>query len=97
MELVINIDEETFKELTKYDKPVPSGNRLYDSILESVFNGTPLPEHHGRLIDVNSVHQIVRPSEPSDAEWGMTAETAKQLIHDAFNKAPTILEGSESK
>lgn len=50
IKLVINIEEETFEELIKYDKPVPSGNRLYDSILESVFNGAPLPEHHGRLI-----------------------------------------------
>lgn len=61
-------------------------------ILEKVVkNGTPLPKRHGRLIDADSIYQIVKPIEQSDSEWGMTAETAKQLIHDVFNKAPTII------
>lgn len=50
MKIVIDIKEEIFEELTKYDKPVPSGNRLYDSVLLSIYNGIPLPENYGRLM-----------------------------------------------
>lgn len=50
MKIVIDIKEEIFEELTKYDKPVPSGNRLYDSVLLSIYNSAPLPENYGRLI-----------------------------------------------
>lgn len=48
MKIVIDIDEKTFEELTKYDEPIPSGNHLYDSALSSIYNGTPLPKGHGR-------------------------------------------------
>lgn len=86
MQVVIDIDEKTYDDFMYL--------WVKDSdILRAVRNGTPLPKGHGRLIDADSIHQIVRPIEQSDAEWGMTAETAKQIIHDAFNKAPTIIEG----
>ena len=55
MKIVIDIDEKIFKEVTKYDGIVPSGNRLYDSILLSIYNGTPLPKGHGRLIDADNI------------------------------------------
>lgn len=50
MKIVIDIEEKIFEELTKYDKPAPSGNRLYDSVLLSICNSAPLPENYGRLM-----------------------------------------------
>ena len=55
MEIMINIPENIFEELTKYGEPVPSGNRLYDSVLLSIHDGTPLPKGHGRLIDADAL------------------------------------------
>lgn len=86
IELVIKIPEEVYKKAQE----IP--NARWDAVWLGIKHGTPLPKGHGRLIDVNSVYQIVRPIEPSDAEWGMTAKTAKQIIQDVFNKAPTVIE-----
>ena len=55
MKIVIKIDKKIFEELTKYDEPIHSGNRLYDSVLSSIYDAIPLPEHHGRLIDENEL------------------------------------------
>lgn len=55
MKIVIDIEEKIFEELTKYNEPVPSGNRLYDSVLLSIYNGTPLPKGHGNLIDYDDL------------------------------------------
>ncbi|MBO7696773.1 MAG: hypothetical protein J6T10_29450 [Methanobrevibacter sp.] len=85
MKIVIDIDENVYKKLM--DKTI-----CVVDIFNAIKNGTPLPKGHGDLIDRNSVYQIVRPIEQSDVEWGVTAETAIQLIYDAFNKAPTIIE-----
>ena len=54
-----------------------------------------LPKGHGRLIDADSIYQIVKPIVSSDTEWVMTAETAKRLIKDAFDKSPTIIEADK--
>ena len=76
-----------------------NGERQCKSLLQMILNairlGIPLPKNHGRLIDADSINQILRPIEPNDTKWGMTAETAKMLIHDAFNKAPTIIEADK--
>lgn len=87
IKLLINIEEETFKELTKYDKPVPSGNCLYDSILESIFNGTPLPPKTV-LIDIDKL-------EPHDEYDGQGF--TKSVYKDDIDNALTIIEeNSES-
>lgn len=51
-----------------------------------------IPNGHGRLVDADSIHKIIKPIERTDTEWGMTAETAIRLIHEAVNRAPTIIE-----
>ena len=93
MQIVIDINEGIFEELTKYDKPVPSGNCLYDSILESVFNGTPLPKGHGDLVDRNKINSrfyaiwndlVSYSNKPSHKElldkWNMCMDTAPTII-----------------
>lgn len=97
IELVIKMPEELKEALDNIKKENAfSYMWVYgDTIYNAIKNGIPLPKGHGDLIDVNSACQIIRPIEPSDAEWGMTAETAKQIIYDAFKKAPTIIEADK--
>ena len=92
MQIVINISEEDYIGLKRKDAFNDMFLNYYEKI---IVRGIPLPKGHGKLIDANSIHQILRPIEPSDTEWGMTAETAKQLIYDAFDKAPTIIEADK--
>ena len=92
MKLIIDIPESIFNTI-QADEMI---SREQLAILQiHILNGTPLPKGHGRLIDADSIYQIVRPIEPSDTEWGMTAETAIRLMHSAFNKAPTIIEADK--
>ena len=58
MQIVINIDEETYNDIKK--------GKIYSSFrdvpLESVnaiANGTPLPKGHGRLIDADEVNDAI--------------------------------------
>lgn len=46
---------------------------------------------------IDSVYQIVRPIEETDDGWGITGETAIRLIHEAFNRAPTIIEADKTE
>ncbi len=96
MEVVINIDENVFTRL--FDNGTEDYEIVNDDlfvIAKAIRKGTPLPKGHGRLIDANSMYQIVRPIEPRDAEWGMTALTAKRIVQDIFDRAPTIVEADK--
>lgn len=89
MKVVINLSEDEYNFIKQ--KEFPS---ISDMLIRT---GTPLPKEHGRLIDANSIYQIVRPIEQSDAEWGMTAETAIRLMHDVFDKSPTVIEADKEE
>ena len=65
MQIVIKIDDKLYNRI-KYLEP--KADTMLDELMRSIQSGTPLPEHHGRLIDADSIHQIVRPIEQSDAE-----------------------------
>lgn len=95
MKIVIDINEKIIQQAKHYhDLP-------YDDyvvrVAEAIANGTPLPKGHGRLIDADSVNNIVRPIESSDCEWAVTGETVKKLIYDVFDKADTIIEADKER
>lgn len=83
MEIVIKISNETYKsfidEWTGTTK-----------ILHAVRHGTPLPEHHGRLIDADNMLERLH------SENGMprtrNEEYAWDFAVELFKKAPTIIE-----
>ena len=85
MQRVINISEDDYRK-------VQDGRASVSMMRKAIRNGTPLPKGHGRLIDTDSIHKIIKPIERTDTEWGITAETAIRLIHEAVNRAPTIIE-----
>jgi len=93
MKLIIDIPEEL--KSTVYNCGLFLNPADKTALIDAINNGTPLPKGHGRLIDANSIYQIVRPIEETDDGWGMTGETAIRLIHEAFNRAPTIIEAAK--
>ena len=100
IELVIKIpehDKNVIKRFVQGDGCEDFPPSIIEDLIRAVYFGTPLPKGHDRLIEANSVDKIVKPIEPSDAGWGMSAETAIRLIHDAFDKAPTIIEADTAE
>ena len=51
MEIVIKIPKELYEGYK--GRPPMLGDVGMDMIAQSIANGTPLPEHHGRLIDIS--------------------------------------------
>lgn len=52
MKIVIKISDEDYKAIAK-------GYLPYGAIAEAIRNCTPLPEHHGRLIDADDVNNHI--------------------------------------
>ena len=96
MKLIIDIDEEVYKEYMNLATGRIPTYKACD-IAYVLRNGTPLPKGHGRLIDADSVNNIVLPIESSDCEWAVTGETVKKLIYAVFNKADTIIEADTER
>ena len=61
----------------------------YTCLAECVRRGTPLPKHHGRLIDVDALYENTEICH--DDEEGYACVTWKDI-----NDAPTIIEGGEN-
>ena len=78
MKIVIEIDEETFK-------AVMSGSVLSElainTICDAIYDGTPLPKGHGRLIDADDLWDLYH---SNDFDF-----------YEAFYDAPTIIEADK--
>lgn len=57
-------------------------------VIDAVKNGTPLPEHHGRLIDADDLMKVY-----SQFEFSSDMGDAMEIL----DHTPTIIEGSESE
>jgi len=93
MEIVIDINKLTYEEIKRYGLALsPRGEKELEKALK---NGTSLPEHHGRLIDANSLIKAIEEKAKrlsnTDTINGLCGAVA--LIFDA----PTIIEGSDSE
>ena len=86
MEIVIDIPEEEY-ELVRH------GNKSYRTELElmnAVAEGKPLPEHHGRLIDADTLEEKVE----KHREMLKISEYDRELVlhYTDIEMAPTIIE-----
>lgn len=81
IELVIKIPKELYE--TYKGRPPMLGDAGMDMIAQSIANGVPLPEHHGRLIDADAMQK-----------YQIDTFGQRLLVIDT---APTIIEGSESE
>lgn len=86
MKIVVEIPEEEYEFCKKqYD------TECLDVLMIAVKYGTPLPEHHGDLIDRN---ELLDESYQIDS---MYCEHDEVVNVDDIKDAPTIIEGSDSK
>ena len=100
MQVVIEIDDKTYKDIKEENSIYGINNglsvRITGKVVGAIQNGEPLPKGHGRLIDTDDINQVIKPLEASDSTWEMTAETAKRLMYEAFNRCPTIIKADRS-
>lgn len=88
IEIVIKIDDRLYSRI-KYLEP--KADTMLDELMRSIQSGTPLPEHHGDLIDRN---ELLDESYQIDS---MYCEYDEVVNVDDIKDAPTIIEGSDSK
>lgn len=109
MKIVIDIDEKDWKDINDIHF---IREDLKFKIGKTIMNGTPLPEHHGDLIDRTKLYnqtaerqaqalEQVKRYNPEDSrdEWRWWSAVLKErgaFKYDVAD-APTIIEGSESK
>lgn len=82
MKLVIDIPKEYYETLKEMSDETLSMD------MAIIKYGTPLPEHHGRLIDADDIALI-------DEQFYVPSDY--YVAESAINDAPTIIEGSESE
>ena len=86
MQIVINIDDEDYDDITLTGENIINLGVLLD-LREAVRNGTPLPKGHGRIGDLDRLYNVFDKNVVS-------ADAFKEL----FDYAPTIIEAeSEDK
>lgn len=92
MKIVIDIDDEDYKRI----KDIPDVfNSLTSRAYKAIKYGTPLPEHHGRLIDADKLHMVY--CNDNCGERKCVDAMDRCVFIDAVLDAPTIIEGSDSE
>lgn len=81
MKIVIDIDEKDYQSIKNGHIPF--------SVLDVLMKGTPLPEHHGRLIDADDLKR-----ELINKEWITNYDGGG--LENIVDDAPTIIERSEN-
>lgn len=90
MEIVIDIPEEDYRQIKEYYEK----NDTVEATYSYIYHGTPLPKHHGRLIDEQQIIDRFKPIEKFK-HWHVGTDGLFNVLSDA----PTIIEaeGSESE
>ena len=90
MQIVINIDDEDYDDITLTGENIINLGVLLD-LREAVRNGTPLPKGHGRLIDADALEKKMcdREEELGD-DRALWESSAVSVALNMF--APTIIE-----
>ena len=87
MRVVIEIPKGLYEHVKKH-KDIFTYGINEEKIGEIIANGTVLPDHHGRLIDVDALNEQVIPAIKKDGVIYVKLLALQDLIDDA----PTILE-----
>ena len=94
MEIVIDIPEEMYKEYVSVELGRGNGKNIVYNLLNAIKNGTPLPEHHGRLIDGDALkNKIMYKDDVAYETWDELYDSVLEEI----DNAPTIIERSDSE
>jgi len=96
MQIVIDIPEVFYETLRKADAIISSqrsGKTLMSVIFDAVVNGTPLPDGHGRIGDLDAVMSDISASinEMTNISIAVDGEYLWVKLNDAIDNAPTII------
>ena len=91
MKIVIEIDDEQVL-FDIRNRGLEAKSETDKVIIDALYNGTPLPEHHGRIIDESKITSVYYHEENYDRNTVRCYHT----VIDGTD-APTIIEGSESE
>lgn len=91
MQIVIEIDSELFDAI--HDGYIESNDHFY--VMDAVKNGTPLPEHHGRLVDIDNV-EVVKTLDPKH-EYTKGFNAGVDHVINAIYNAPTIIPATKEE
>lgn len=95
MQIVIDIPKRTYEQLKFLREQGFDG---FETIIDkAVANGTPLPEGHGRLIDVDAL--IKQLEAMANNRWNIQVGASKGLEEgiDNVDDAPTIIEAESEE
>jgi hypothetical protein len=84
MKIVIDIPEEEYQNYLKMRPSYPEGVFCY---IKAIQNGTPLPEHHGDLIDRDSLEL--------DCDWSDYYDGFSAYSESQVRLAPTVIEADK--
>ena len=91
MQIVIDIDEDTYKDIKK-GKVYSSVRDVPQESVLAIANGTPLPEPHGRIIDESKIHEVYTYTEEAICKNIKAINTI--ITH---TDAPTIIEADRGE
>ena len=92
MKMVIDIPKETFK----YYVILANKGEQISNLERIILDGTPLPDQHGRLKDVDAfISKVKADRKHSIYLRSWTADDVLNALNN--NYAPTIIEGSNNK
>jgi hypothetical protein len=90
MKIVIDINEHIYEQIMADSEVYVLDNEADRILIENaIYNGTPLPEHHGRLIDADELRRTME----KDVRKAMSFVDLTDFVW----LAPTIIEGSDSE
>lgn len=100
IKLVIKMDVDVYTRL--FDNGTETSPDDRRAIETAIRNGTPLPEHHGRLIDADALEQemiIAEGKAEGNCDYYMsdTIDRAKEYIIDAETIIPATEEGEDKE
>lgn len=101
MKIVIEISEEDYKLIKSYGKG-STNYRISLNLYDAVKNGTPLPKHHGDLIDRSKIGKAIPAEEDNCTGMGMSYDEMDaynegiDIMYSRIQYAPTIIEAERS-
>ena len=101
IELVIKMSEKAYNALTHTEF---NANLVVDEMRKSIANGTPLPEHHGRLGDLDALEEgfrnLRKELKASDYKNGIEFFVRDEMllnVQQFIHLCDAIIEGSDAE
>ena len=93
MQIVIDINEHIYKQIMADSEVYILDNEVDRILIENaIYNGTPLPEHHGDLIDRDELKSKIMYAEDKAYE---TWDELYDCVLEDIENAPTIIEADK--